>query len=104
MQGEFLSELDEMADAMKKMTDNFDVSKVESEFREYIKEPLELFVRVKEMRDFLKKTDFSPEDLKSFANSDLSKVPNDITFFHKMMQGISDDAYKNLADAMNDIL
>ena len=56
------------------------------------------------MRDFLKKTDFSPEDLKSFANSDISKVPNDITFFYRMMQGISDDAYKNLADAMNDIL
>lgn len=104
MQGDFLSELDEMAVAMKKMTDNFDVSKIESGFREYIKDPRELFVRVKEMRDFLKKTDFSPEDLKSFANSNIGKVPNDITFFHAMMQGISDDAYKNLADAMNDIL
>jgi len=104
MQGEFLSELDEMASAMKKMTDNFDVSKVESGLREYIKDPRELFVRVKEMRDFLKKSEFSAEDLKSFASSDIGKVPNDITFFHKMMQGITDDAYKNLADAMNDIL
>lgn len=104
MEGEFLSELDEMASAMKKMTDNFDISKVESEFKEYIKDPVELFVRVKEMRDFLKKADFSSEDLKSFASSDFDKVPNDIKFFHQMMQGITDDAYKNLADAMNDIL
>ena len=104
MQGEFLSELDEMASAMKKMTDNFDVSKIESGFREYIKDPRELFVRVKEMRDFLKKAEFSAEDLKLFARSDISKVPNDITFFHIMMQGITDDAFKNIADAMNEIL
>jgi len=104
MQGEFLSELDEMAEAMNKMTNNFDVSKIEPRFREYIKAPQELFVRVKEMRDFLKKAEFSAEDLKLFARSDISKVPNDITFFHIMMQGITDDAFKNIADAMNEIL
>lgn len=104
MEGEFLSELDEMASAMKKMTDNFDVSKVTADFREYIKDPRELFVRVKEMRDFLKKSDISAEDLKAFSNLEISKVPNDIGFFHQMMQGISDNAYKNLADAMNELL
>jgi hypothetical protein len=104
MQGEFLSELDEMAGAIKKMTDNFDVSKVRGDLSEYVKDPRELFVRVKEMRDFMKKSDFSAEDLKAFANYDLDSVPNDIGFFHQMMQGISDDAFRNLADAMNEIL
>jgi hypothetical protein len=104
MQGEFLSELDEMAGAIKKMTDNFDVSKVREDLSEYVKDPRELFVRVKEMRDFMKKSDFSAEDLKAFADYDLDSVPNDIGFFHQMMQGISDDAFKNLADAMNEIL
>jgi len=104
MQGEFFSELDEMAGAIKKMTDNFDVSKVREDLSEYVKDPRELFVRVKEMRDFMKKSDFSAEDLKAFANYDLDSVPNDIGFFHQMMQGISDDAFKNLADAMNEIL
>jgi hypothetical protein len=104
MEGEFLSELDDMAAAMKKMTDNFNLSKIESGSREYISDPRELFVRVKEMRDFLKKTDFTASDLKTFASTDFNKVPNDITFFYNMMQGISDDAYKNLADAMNEIL
>jgi len=56
------------------------------------------------MRDFLKKSDFSAEDLKAFANSNRDNVTHDISFFHDMMQEISDDAFKNLADAMNDIL
>lgn len=104
MQGEFLSELDEMASAMKKMTDNFNVSNVESSLREYIKDPRELFVRIKELRDFLKKSEFSADDLKTFARSDIINVPNDIGFFHEMMQGIPDSAFKNIADAMNEIL
>ena len=93
-----------MASAIKKMADNFDVSKVDESLSEYMKDPRELFVRVKEMRDFLKKSDFSAEDLKAFANSNRDNVTHDISFFHDMMQGISDDAFKNLADAMNEIL
>jgi len=100
----FLSEFGEMASAIKKMADNFDVSKVDESLSEYMKDPRELFVRVKEMRDFLKKSDFSAEDLKAFANSNRDNVTHDISFFHDMMQGISDDAFKNLADAMNEIL
>jgi hypothetical protein len=103
-EGGFLSDFDDMASAMKKMADNFDVSKIDESLSEYMKDPRELFVRVKEMRDFLKKSDFSAEDLKAFANSNRDNVTHDISFFHDMMQGISDDAFKNLADAMNEIL
>lgn len=104
MEGEFLSELDEMSSTMQKMADNFNVSNVSENLREYIVDPRELFVRVKEMRDFLKKSEFSAEDLMEFADSSYESVPMDISFFHVMMQGISDDAFKNLADAMNEIL
>jgi hypothetical protein len=56
------------------------------------------------MKEFLRKTNIEAGDLMDFSMKNLNEIPVDIKYFHKMMQDISDDAFNNLADAMNDVL
>jgi len=102
MKGSAFSGIDEMADVFEKLIRNFDLKKI-NDF-DYISDPSELFVRVKAMKEFLRKTNIEAGDLMDFSMKNLNEIPVDIKYFHKMMQDISDDAFNNLADAMNDVL
>ena len=70
----------------------------------YLANPTELFVRVKEMREFLGKKYLTALDLDNFRKMNDSLVSHDIKLLHVALQGVSNNSLKIIADSMNKVI
>jgi hypothetical protein len=70
----------------------------------YLANPTELFVRVKEMREFLGKKYLTALDLDNFRKMNDSLVSHDIKLLHVALQGVSNNSLKIIADNMNKVI
>lgn len=70
----------------------------------YFTNPTELFVRVKELREFLGKKQLTSLDLDNFRKMDFKSVRIDIAYMHIALRGVQDEQLKIIAETMNKVL
>jgi hypothetical protein len=81
---------------------NINVSNLSPEIAKSLERPTEFFVRVRALKKYIKSEDISSNDLIAFSTMDRYDLPNDdLIVMWNLLQNISDESFKKIADAID---